>query len=90
MDTHPGAHSFADLGGKVTSVRGDVTQFDEVMTAMTTLASNNEGIAMEGAAQPNSDLSSTPRAVTSTVRIAFATNTSVSPSNGAKMGTWKS
>ena len=35
MDTHPGAHSFADLGGKVTSVRGDVTHFDEVMTAMT-------------------------------------------------------
>src|SRR5262245_50530019 len=34
MDTHPGAHSFADLGGKVTSVRGDITQFDEVMAAM--------------------------------------------------------
>ena len=34
MDTHPDAHSFADLGGKVTSVRGDVTQFDEVLTAM--------------------------------------------------------
>ena len=34
MDTNPGAHSFADLGGKVTSVRGDVTQFDEVMAAM--------------------------------------------------------
>jgi len=35
MDTNPSAHSFADLGGKVISVRGDVTQFDEVMTAMT-------------------------------------------------------
>jgi len=35
MDTNPAAHSFADLGGKVTSVRGDVTHFDEVMTAMT-------------------------------------------------------
>ena len=35
MDTNPSAHSFADLGGKVTSVRGDVTHFDEVMTAMT-------------------------------------------------------
>lgn len=34
MDINPGAHSFADLGGKVTSVRGDVTQFDEVMAAM--------------------------------------------------------
>ena len=34
MDANPGAHSFADLGGEVTSVRGDVTQFDEVMAAM--------------------------------------------------------
>jgi nucleoside-diphosphate-sugar epimerase len=42
MDTNPGAHSFADLGGKVTSVRGDVTQFDEVMTAMT--AANPERV----------------------------------------------
>ena len=33
MDVNPGAHSFADLG-QVTSVRGDVTQFDEVMAAM--------------------------------------------------------
>ena len=36
MDINPGAHSFADLGTKVTSVRGDVTQFDDVMAAMST------------------------------------------------------
>ena len=34
MDIDPQAHSFADLGGQVTSVRGDVTQFDDVMAAM--------------------------------------------------------
>ena len=34
MDINPGAHSFADLGKKVTSLRGDVTQFDDVMAAM--------------------------------------------------------
>ena len=34
MDINPGAHSFADLGKKVTSVRGDVAQFDDVMAAM--------------------------------------------------------
>ncbi|MFM9848575.1 MAG: NAD-dependent epimerase/dehydratase family protein [Hyphomicrobiaceae bacterium] len=34
MDINSGAHSFADLGEKVTSVRGDVTQFDDVMAAM--------------------------------------------------------
>jgi nucleoside-diphosphate-sugar epimerase len=34
MDINPGAHSFADLGTKVASVRGDVTQFDDVMAAM--------------------------------------------------------
>jgi nucleoside-diphosphate-sugar epimerase len=34
MDANPGAHSFADLGNMVTSVRGDVTQFDDVMGAM--------------------------------------------------------
>jgi len=34
MDIKPGARSFADLGKKVTSVRGDVTQFDDVMAAM--------------------------------------------------------
>jgi nucleoside-diphosphate-sugar epimerase len=34
MDINPGAHSFADLGSKVTSRRGDVTQFDDVMAAM--------------------------------------------------------
>src|SRR5262245_16432257 len=33
MDLNPSAHSFADLG-QVTSVRGDVTQFDEVMAVM--------------------------------------------------------
>ena len=36
MDINPGAHSFADLGKKVTSLRGDVTQFDDVMAAMST------------------------------------------------------
>jgi nucleoside-diphosphate-sugar epimerase len=34
MDVDPSAHSFADLGGKVHSVRGDVAQFDDVMVAM--------------------------------------------------------
>ena len=34
MDINPAAHSFADLGDKVTVVRGDVTQFDDVMAAM--------------------------------------------------------
>ena len=34
MDINPGAHSFSDLGAKVKSVRGDVTQFDDVMAAM--------------------------------------------------------
>jgi nucleoside-diphosphate-sugar epimerase len=34
MDINPNAHSFADLGQKVTTVRGDVTQFDELMAAM--------------------------------------------------------
>jgi nucleoside-diphosphate-sugar epimerase len=38
MDINPGAHSFADLGDKVASVRGDVTQFDDVMAAMTRAA----------------------------------------------------
>jgi nucleoside-diphosphate-sugar epimerase len=33
MDVNPAAHSFADLR-QVTSVRGDVTQFDEVMAVM--------------------------------------------------------
>ena len=36
MDINPGAHSFSDLGAKVKSVRGDVTQFDDVMAAMST------------------------------------------------------
>jgi nucleoside-diphosphate-sugar epimerase len=35
MDTNPDAHSFADLGRKVSSFRGDLTQFDDVMAAMT-------------------------------------------------------
>ena len=34
MDINPAAHSFADLGDQVTVVRGDVTQFDDVMAAM--------------------------------------------------------
>jgi nucleoside-diphosphate-sugar epimerase len=34
MDSNPDAHSFADLGRKVSSVRGDVAQFDDVMAAM--------------------------------------------------------
>jgi nucleoside-diphosphate-sugar epimerase len=38
MDINPGAHSFDDLGADVTSVRGDVTQFDDVMAAMTRAA----------------------------------------------------
>jgi nucleoside-diphosphate-sugar epimerase len=35
MDSHPGGHSFADLGGKVSSVRGDVAKFEDVVAAMT-------------------------------------------------------
>ena len=38
MDINLGAHSFDDLGAHVTSVRGDVTQFDDVMAAMTKAA----------------------------------------------------
>lgn len=34
MDINPGAVSFADLGDKVKVVRGDVTQFDDVMRVM--------------------------------------------------------
>jgi nucleoside-diphosphate-sugar epimerase len=34
MDINPGAASFADLGDKVKVVRGDVTQFDDVMRVM--------------------------------------------------------
>ena len=34
MDINPAAHSFADLGDKVTVMRGDVTQFDDVMAVM--------------------------------------------------------
>ena len=34
MDINPAAHSFADLGDKVTVMRGDVTQFDDVMAAI--------------------------------------------------------
>lgn len=35
MDINPGAASFADLGRRVRVIRGDVTQFDDVMAAMT-------------------------------------------------------
>src|SRR5262245_60616678 len=35
LDADPDAHSFADLGAKVSSVRGDVAQFEDVMRAMT-------------------------------------------------------
>jgi nucleoside-diphosphate-sugar epimerase len=35
MDSDPGAHSFADLGRKVSSLRGDVARFEDVMAAMT-------------------------------------------------------
>lgn len=34
MDADPGAHSFADLDRRVTSLRGDVGSFDDVMAAM--------------------------------------------------------
>ena len=34
MDVNPAAHSFADLGAKVRSVRGDLAHFDDVMTAV--------------------------------------------------------
>jgi nucleoside-diphosphate-sugar epimerase len=36
MDINPGAHSFADLGDAVQVLRGDVTQFDDVMAAFAT------------------------------------------------------
>src|SRR6201747_1090884 len=35
MDINPGAASFGDLGQHVRVVRGDVTQFDDVMATMT-------------------------------------------------------
>lgn len=35
LDINPGAHSFADLGKQVTTLRGDVTQFDDVVAAFT-------------------------------------------------------
>jgi nucleoside-diphosphate-sugar epimerase len=34
MDSNPNAHSFADLGPKVSCVRGDIARFDDVMSAM--------------------------------------------------------
>jgi nucleoside-diphosphate-sugar epimerase len=34
MDSNPGAHSFADLGRRVSSLRGDVAQLEDVMAAM--------------------------------------------------------
>jgi nucleoside-diphosphate-sugar epimerase len=42
MDSCPEAHSFADLGPKVSSIRGDVAQFDDVMSAMS--AANPERV----------------------------------------------
>src|SRR5690606_10651198 len=38
MDINPGAASFEALGGKVKVVRGDVTQFDDVIGAMSAAA----------------------------------------------------
>lgn len=38
MDINPAAHSFSDLGAKVKTVRGDVTQFDDVMSTMAAAA----------------------------------------------------
>jgi nucleoside-diphosphate-sugar epimerase len=35
MDTNPDAHSFADLGQKVSSIHGDVSQLEDVVAAMT-------------------------------------------------------
>jgi len=34
MDANPNAHSFADLGPKVSCVRGDVARFEDVLSAM--------------------------------------------------------
>ena len=42
MDSNPGAHSFADVGPKVSSIRGDVAQFEDVMSAMS--AANPERV----------------------------------------------
>jgi nucleoside-diphosphate-sugar epimerase len=42
MDINPAAHSFTDLGAKVKSMRGDVTQFDDVMATMA--AANSERV----------------------------------------------
>jgi len=42
MDSNPDAHSFADLGPKVASVRGDVAQFEDVIGAMS--AANPERV----------------------------------------------
>ena len=36
MDINPGAASFDDLGKQVRVMRGDVTQFDDVMSATAT------------------------------------------------------
>jgi hypothetical protein len=35
MDSNPEAHSFTDLGQKISVIRGDVSQFEDVMAAMT-------------------------------------------------------
>ena len=34
MDSNPKAHSFADLGPKVSCVRGDVAQFEDLRSAL--------------------------------------------------------
>lgn len=40
MDSNPNAHSFADLGPKVSCVRGDVTQFEDVRSALAAAAAD--------------------------------------------------
>lgn len=40
MDSNPDAHSFADLGAKVSCVRGDVAQFQDVISAMAAAAAD--------------------------------------------------
>ena len=40
MDINPGAVSFADLGDKVKVVRGDVTQFDDIMRILVEIQPN--------------------------------------------------
>src|SRR5215813_5233930 len=40
MDSNPHAHSFADLGPRVSSIRGDVARFEDVMGAMSAAKAN--------------------------------------------------